>query len=332
MSSRAIRAIRGDDYLQPLGDFDSEGEDDADDEPTSGAHSRKGKGLTFTAILQDDESEDESEEEPDDSVPRLEKETARPTQANNVEVSDSRVEEDLDAIIGEFIEQDDDRQEILVETKNKAHPISILLKCLDQKDLDIDYSMHNALAIEHTNQSQTRQNKTNRGRRNFLFGTARDGWTKPPNYIGGGIGMTTYDNDPQPIPWPYCDLDDERARFWSEKQRWHRFVYSDSYEKEINDFQMIQASGDFNALVLFIIHHPFVTDALFQVSNVLSQTNHSQEALSLLRRCIWVYESSALFSFTKELDAGSFMDFSLAENVTFFRALTRLIKVSNIAG
>jgi len=158
---------------------------------------------------------------------------------------------------------------------------------------------------------------------------------KPPNYVGGGIGMTTYDDHgPRPLPWPYNDSVGEQkghVTAWTNEKRWFKFMHSDSYQKDLEDYEQIQASGDFNSLVLFVIHHPFVTDALLQLSTILYQTNHSQEGLSLLRRCLWIYESSSLLSFARQLDGGSFMDADHHENSTYFQGLLKLVKVSNIA-
>jgi hypothetical protein len=159
--------------------------------------------------------------------------------------------------------------------------------------------------------------------------------------------MTTYDRDPRPIPWPYKhgsnDPDQEaqpdnqqgamntNALEVDEKQCF-RFMHSDSYKQDCEDYRHIQQSGDMNSLVMFVAHHPYVTEALLQLTLVLYQTQHSAEGLALLRRCLWIYECSSLLNFTRELDGDTFMDFDLSENATYFRALFRLVQVSNIAG
>jgi hypothetical protein len=158
--------------------------------------------------------------------------------------------------------------------------------------------------------------------------------------------MTTYDRDPRPIPWPYNSVsnDQDQDQVQPDNQEggidasevdekhWFTFMYSETYQQDCEDYRQIQQSGDLNALVMFVAHHPFVTDALLQLTTVLYQTNHSQEGLSLLRRCLWIYECSSLLNFTRELDCRAFMDHDQKENSTYFRALFQLVQVSNIAG
>ena len=238
-------------------------------------------------------------------------------------------EEDLDILLDEFRERDkmDANQKSVssansMETRSDFH---VLVKDLDQRALSIDWSMRNALAVSSTPPPST--STTRRGNnRVFLFGSLTDErrQLRPPSYIGGGIGMTTYDdltNGNHSIPWPY--------RTMTSRSDWFTFINADSYSRNLEDYQYIQNTGDPNSLVLFVAHHPFVPDALLQLSSILYQTNQSQSGLSFLKRCLWVYESAFLVRFQSA--PVRFMDSDKQENRSFFEALRCLIQVSSIA-
>jgi hypothetical protein len=147
------------------------------------------------------------------------------------------------------------------------------------------------------------------------------------------MGMITYNDDPSPpsLPWPYLELkeNDERC---PPSTSWFKFTLSDSYQRDLQDLETIKASGDANALAMFVAHHPFVVEALLQLSIVLYQTSQRQEGLSILKRSLWVFECAALNSFLKTDERLGFLDHDLPENVTFFDALFRLMRVSAVAG
>ena len=123
------------------------------------------------------------------------------------------------------------------------------------------------------------------------------------------MGMTSYDRlngEAVQIPWPYTrgsgDIaadetitgdPSQQALSVVDPSRWYTFQQSDTYMRTISDYQQIQQSGDVNALLLFVAHHPYCTDALLQLGSVLRQTNHPHEAQQLLKRCLWVFECAA---------------------------------------
>jgi hypothetical protein len=218
----------------------------------------------------------------------------------------------------------------------------IITSNIDSRDLDIDYVMRTSLMggtnYNEGNDSNPSRTTARRGgnRQAPLFGPPRDNWARPAHYVGGGIGMRTYDDDTdnqkQQLPWPYCDmkLDDDRC---PPQTKWFKFIYSDSYQRDVQDFETIKASGDANALGMFIAHHPFVVEALLQFSLVLYQMNQRQEGLSLLKRALWVFECASLNSFLKvDEQRTAFMDNNVKENTNFFSSLFRLIRVSYVAG
>ena len=73
---------------------------------------------------------------------------------------------------------------------------------------------------------------------------------------------------------------------------WYRFMHADGYMRDLQDYNYIQQTGDINSLLLFVAHHPFVTNALLQLSNVLYETNQSQNGQSIVRRCLKIPSES----------------------------------------
>lgn len=367
MSTRAIRALQGSNEVwlaklastteSSVGVVD-DNDDDDDEEDDDDESLPKARTSAFVAMIDDDDEEDDEDDEDNDSDENGRSQTgANDGGTSNRSCSVSRdtiqqsapktiitvikthegvateeEEENIDALLDEFRDQDirgEDVKDQPTITSNNVDYFNVILKGLDCRDLDVDYCMRNALlgTSDTTAPLPARRMGT---RQSPLFGPARDGWTRPPHYVGGGIGMTTYDQQARNIPWPYNQV--ETTSSYADRTRWFCFMHSDSYERDCRDFEIIQQSGDLNALVMFIVHHPFVTEALLQLTSVLYQTNHSQEGLALLRRCLWIYDCSALLSFTRKLDADKFLDIDQPENRTFFCALFKLLQVSHMAG
>jgi Transcriptional repressor TCF25 len=321
MSSRAIQRLReerGAPVLDPqLDNIEEEEEED---------HERGQRG--FLAMMDDSDSESEEEEAEDEEEGPIEPETKKEESnldANIVSQKDYAVEgeeEDLDALLAEFESKD----EAFEETKPSAAWFHVIVSNLDARDLDIDYVMRTLLLGGD-------EDSARRSRQSFLFGPPRDGWVRPPHYMGGGIGMTSYDTvESRQFPWPYHQKESSLEETqWRDPKQWFTFQYSDTYEKDLKDYERIQNSGDVNALALFVAHHPFVVEALLQLSMVLYRTNQSQEGLALLRRSLWILECSSISSF-RVLQKSCFMDYDQPENASYFSALFRMIQISGIAG
>ena len=380
MSSRAIQALRGRAGALPeIPPTVSEDGDESSEEENDEVTVSKRKPA-FAFMLEDEDEDDEEESSDDESLPRSgksgdagagpdegeddgpekEKEAKKKLPAGakreEAEKAEEEVEEeeDLDALLDEFREKDDninseddadDQPDHACGGNNQrpSCPFDILLDNLDARDLDYEYSMRTSLLNDATG-GEAPSSSAKRTRKAPLFGAARDGWIRPPRLVGGGLGMTTYDRDPRLLPWPYNT--DVTTTSLSLSQ-WCTFVHSDSYQRDCNDYAtVIRQSGDLNALVLFVAHHPYVTTALLQLSTVLFQTNHSAEGRAMLHRCLWIYESAALVSFVSNLQqqqqygndkkkggGGVFlMDHEQPENQPFFDALVRLVQASHMAG
>jgi hypothetical protein len=243
--------------------------------------------------------------------------------------NDEQQGEDLDALLEEFKLQDKDPgQDCEPSEKPQASTYGIVMSNMDIRDLDVDYVMRTSLLGSSAGESAPRPSR--RGRQAFLFGPPREGWIRPPHYVGGGMGMSIYDISPRPLPWPYSQMKDGKKS--PGLDRWFTFTHSDSYQRDCEAYERIKASGDPNALVLFVAHHPFVTEALLQLAAVLYQTNQSQEGFALVRRAVWVYECSSLSSLAKMDGKECFVDSHQPENSLFFLALFRLIRVSYVQG
>ncbi|GAX15230.1 hypothetical protein FisN_1Hh667 [Fistulifera solaris] len=364
MSARAIRALRGGSHEAHLAE-----NADADDDSSSEEYDEKPRSRpsAFSAMLDTDDEEDDSDTGEEDTgsedgntdVPkggsernndalmnRKTKQSATSQSAHNTKNDDKEgqkddtesEEEDLDTLLNEFTQHDIQQNE-----ETKQHKSSFFSQiCGVQKrfilDLDVDAAMRNALL--NGDLSHTRGTSNQKSRQVLLFGPPRDNWPRPLHFVGGGIGMVTYEQSPRPIPWPYSDIatlvrnDNKKdlIEFVQDMNHWFTFQHAQDCSRDLEDYAVVKQTGDLNALVMFAAHHPYVTDALLQLTGVLYQTNHSQEGLALLRRCLWVYESSAMLPFNNRvLDGAALMDMDQPENATFFRSLFKLIQVSTVA-
>lgn len=348
MSHRAIQRLREERKLAPP-DADS---DEDEDENTL----RRPVAASFAMMYGDNPESSASDDEDDDSD--ADKQTVRPDNKHNpgpiadnssggitkslvdgdnqslVPETSSRQSkigmakvEDLDTLLEEFKLEDQVPLKQATLEENQTSGKYIIVANMDVRDLDYDYVMRTSLLGSRPSEGPARS----RRRQTFLFGAPRSAWVRPPHYVGGGIGMATYDNDNhrRPLPWPYKS---EGGNVQYAPGQWFTFICSDSYDRDCEDFQRVKMSGDANAMLMFVAHHPFVTEALLQTSDVLFQTNQRQEAMALLKRVIWIYECSALPSFTKVDGKSCFMDYQQPENSFFFLALFRLVKASYVAG
>jgi Transcriptional repressor TCF25 len=398
MSARSIRKLQGNNVLAHLA---AVGDDDDDDDDSSSDDDRKKvpfakepKAASAFALMNqedddDDSSSSSSEEEEEEEA--QEQDTKQPDNniisskeaAPDLLLEEEEKEEDLDDILNEFKEMDHrdgsadsssgndiNKQKSNAAVKNSSFP-SLLLQDLDVRDLDMEYTMRNALLQDplDNGQQQQQQQRINKKAGNsrttsFLFGSPRDDWKqhRPPNFIGGGMGMIPYNDDNssnntaagaafpssnktlQP-PWPYPQNNDTTDARYGYYCCWYTFRHGDAIQRDVHDYQQLivhQGAGNVNALLLFVAHHPYIPSALLQLSTVLYQTNHNVEALSMLKRCLYIYECARLYKFTKHIgdDSSScssgttmaLLDFSLPQNAPFFEALVQLMRVCTNAG
>ena len=396
MSGRALRRLREEQLGGALdaanagnendNDSDESDDDDDDDVKPSG-------GGAFLAMMDDssssssssdsdeedddDDDDDDTDEKDQDALENTESQLEGITESDqphkHVDEKDNNdnnddddegtneTEEDLDAILAEFETKDRKEEEKTRSTPGVGKRLAdddyfrVLVDNFDVRNLDIDYVMRtNLMGGDDSRRPATRQAN--------LFGPPREGWSRPPHYVGGGIGMGTYhdffsqqtgtnrnnnnnndnnnnnndddsdgdDNDRSSdysIPWPYTKME-----ALQDLHRWYTFQQADTYNKDLEDYRRIQESGDANALALFVAHHPFVTEALLQLTMVLYQTNQSQDGLSLLRRTLWIYECASPVGFQPHKSACCFVNHDRPANQIFFTALFRLVQVSGMSG
>jgi hypothetical protein len=201
---------------------------------------------------------------------------------------------------------------------------------------------------------------------NLLFGHPQSDWAcKPPTYVGGGIGIAPY-GDPQlcrrsssgaadaaqpTMPWPYCDASLLGESTLADTNRWFAFTYSDLYSRDAADYaDVIEQSGDPNALVRFVYHHPFCVPALLQLSAAMLEVEHRHRAenrhyaTTFLRRALYVLESSILPSLVRRIQESTavppappsappvLLDYDLPENRPVFDALGALVRIGSLSG
>jgi len=339
MSHRALQRLRQEfqpETLSPLGDEDEDEEDQHEPEKTN----------VFGAAMFDDDSSESSDDDDseEDSVHENQNDVGKEHTNINEEQIDVDVE-NLDDLIKEYKIQDETQEENIatVDSKPSLFHYDIIVSGMEVRDLDINFVMRTALLGGSSETSGpgsgSGSGSSSRRRQNTLFGPPRGDWPRPPHYVGGGIGMrsceeissTSSSSSVQVLPWPYCDMKEKDSRCPS-IQNWFEYIYSDSYQRDYRDLETVIASGDPNYLALFVAHHPFVVEALLQLSIVMYQMNQSQEGLSLLKRALWVFECSSLNSFLNVKKRIAFMDYQKHGNKQFFAALFRLVRVSCVAG
>ena len=371
MGSRARKKWQGDllSTLQTQHDDDSSEEDDADDDDAVILTNQKKTGFDLMMVHDESSSDEDDGDELSSKGEKEEKETeaagndGKAKTDNALETTDANnnnnntkdnlqkeEEEYLDAILGEFQQQDLNRTDDKKASTKIGRPESEfapILRNVDVRDLDIDRSLRNALHGGNATGIPTANSATSRGegggsagrtaRMAHVFGAPPPNTLRPPHFVGGGIGMTSYDRFAQDsagphIPWPYSQKsvkdDSTTVTTYADPSSWYTYQYSDTYSRELQDYRQIEQSGDVNGLLLFVAHHPFCTDALLQLVSVLNQTNHSQEGQQLLKRALWVYECAALPSFHKDLlitYQHALVDGQRPENSKFFEALWELL-------
>ena len=334
MSARALRRLREDRDVAKTSELDDVSEEEKDDDSEEG-FVEKPKVSAF-ALMEDssDEEEPDDEDSEEDTQGRIDREAANDAVArarnvkDNDDNDDTDEEEDIDAILAEFQE---DQHFKIDDAEIETPYFAELINGLDSRDLDFESAMRNNLLGMVPEESSSNCNRRG-GRQAFLFGQPKDGWTRPPHFVGGGIGMTTYEQHPHLVPWPYSLLHDEEPDALKDPVRWFSFMHSDTYTNDMELYYEIQQSGDVNALASFVTDNPFIPEALLQLSKVVYQTDQSADALCLLRRALWVYECSALKSFLPNTTASCFVDCDQKENTPFFQSLFLLMQVSSIAG
>lgn len=335
MSARALRRLREDRNVAKTNDLGDVSEEENDGDSDEEGLVEKPKVSAFALM---DDSSDEEEEDDEDIEEDTQRRTVQETtngavaRARNVKDNDDtdeeEEEEDIDAILAEFQE---DQHLKVDDAEIESSCFAELVNGLDSRDLDFESAMRNSLLGMVPEESASISSRRG-GRQAFLFGQPKEGWTRPPHFVGGGIGMTTYEQHPQLVPWPYSSLHDGELDGLKDPLRWFTFMHSDTYTNDMEMYYEIQQSGDVNALASFVTDNPFIPEALLQLAKVVYQTDQSADALCLLRRALWVYECSALKSFLPHTRASCFVDCDQKENTPFFQSLFLLMQVSSIAG
>ena len=342
MSHRAIERLRRERegeissaVLDEKDDFDESDEDEI--EPMK-------KANVFAAAMFDDDSSDDSIDDSTvdsdaESSPLEQNENYSATKdsCNDHEKGKTPDVEDLDTLLEAYKLQDAEQEQNITATDGELAPMQydIITSSMEARDLDIEHARRSLFGAAEFGGDASASSSRRHHRQINLFGTPSESWQRPPHYIGGGIGFKAYadckESSSLTLPWPYCDIKEGDSRC-PPLQNWLKFVHSDSYERDYRDMKIIQDSGDPNAMLLFIVHHPYVVEALLQISIVMYQMNQSNEGLSFLKRALWIFECAAPKSFLKVKDRCALMDYQEDGNSCFFSTLFRLVRVSYIGG
>ena len=244
--------------------------------------------------------------------------------------------EDLDAILEEYKLQDEEREQSIGTSDSDIAPMqySVITSKMDIRDLDIEYVRRALFGGIGVGDGEFGSSSRRMNKHHHIFGTPGASCPRPPHYVGGGIGFKTYTEKEcfsKLLPWPYCDVK-EGELCSPPPQNWCEFIHSDSYKRDYEDMQTIKNSGDPNAMLLFIAHHPYVVEALLQMSIVMYQMDQKNEGLSFLKRALWIFECAAPKSFLKLKNRCAVMDYRKEGNKAFLSTLFWLIRVSYIGG
>ena len=296
-------------------DSNSEEEDDDEEEFT-----RKNAPTSFLQMMENDDDDDDSSSSEEEEIPKQKTSPTKPQpQPQPVALKQEKIQEkedeDLDAILSEFQQNSVFTDSSTVEVLQQKD--DILRKDLCLRDCDLKTSMR--LVMLGAEPPKTTNTKTKM--KKYVFGIPKKEWGRPPTFIGGGLGMTSKNDSTTSPPWPYTQ--DEEWLIWNQ---------SDTYQSKVVEFQKyIQSSGDINALVYFVLDHPFITESLYALSKALQQFQDTKEyAQELLHRILYIYECAALPSFFSNSTRSTKMDYR--ENHTFFQTLQTYLQISTSCG
>ncbi|KAJ1428562.1 transcriptional repressor TCF25-domain-containing protein [Ochromonadaceae sp. CCMP2298] len=225
----------------------------------------------------------------------------------------------LDSIIESVSRTDGVEAEVL--------SMRVLLQVEDLKNLDVGNTLRRrfgGLMNERAPGARRNNNPNNRalsrvgglsaGKR-FVYGAPNEEWPKPPPFIAGGMGMS-------------------RSKKTDEYD-WYSFQWSDEFEFVESQYSFIENSGDARLIVMFLAHFPHHPRALLQLAMLYARTGQMDRASLLVRRTLWLFESSCLESF-KPPSAGSGVDIRMNPydrcNVVFFDALYRYMQICSMQG
>ena len=286
MSNRALRRLRGDDHLPVLlgkDEASSSGGSDEDDSVTDEPTPRK----NMFCFSSDEEASSSSSDEEEEEIERSksvhfdEKQVQKnlPVKSPDQEKVEEFEEENIDDILAEYAAKDDRTN--ISPSDDTSFSSNIILSGVNPKSLDLDFNLRSILghdaARAHMHEPDEQQGGRQRGRRGIArqrprqgnaiigkklyFGKPRDDWSRPPSFVGGGMGMEVLSDDVA-VPQPYAILQDYQ------NAQWHQFIQSDTYATMEAEFERVANIGDVNMLAMFVAQNPFCASALLQVCNL----------------------------------------------------------------
>ena len=287
MSHRALRRLRGDDHLTVLGACDegSSLDGSVEEESVTDDQTTPRKNMF---CFSDDSSSSEEEDESAASNEELvvlsyeSKETEKVVGKNQRSHEDKKGndKENIDDILAEYAAEYNASNLSKVDI-DASSGVNFILSGVDPKLLDLDYNLRLILGNDaHAREPEEQQGGRQRGRRGatrqrprqgnstigkkLYFGKARENWSRPPSYVGGGMGMEIVNNNVS-IPHPYMDSVDYN------KVQWHQFIQSDTYAAMEGEFERIANLGDVNMLAMFVAENPYCASALLQVRALIAR-------------------------------------------------------------
>jgi hypothetical protein len=126
---------------------------------------------------------------------------------------------------------------------------------------------------------KTRARMSKLSNKRLIFGNTKDEWSKPPSYIGGGIGMQICKLKKTENFVENENENEKKFKNENEKIKYFEFIYSIEFNNLHEKYKRIADSGDINNMAIFLSQNPY----------------HPEGFLQLV--CLYIYVYICIFSF-----------------------------------
>lgn len=295
----------------------------------------KPKASVFN-VLDDSDSDSDansssSDEEEDDGMiedKRPPITTKDPSMEASEETDTSEVEY-LNSVLAEMKEMgiDSSTSSLEFSTVTTASAKMNALFCIDKSCLDAEKEMKRLFGVKRDrgDKQMTKKQRHHHqrgglgGRKSRLTGlrplvliTPEESWTRPPNYINGGIRMT--------LARPSTTYG------WDLGSDFFEFEMSATYEKSKHAVEQLFLMHDPNIFAAFVYKHPYQVDALLAFCQLLQHHGQMDQATELLKRALFVLECAWHERFNP-WQGQARVDIDAKYNGMFFKALFRHMKM-----
>jgi hypothetical protein len=294
----------------------------------------------FFAFLSE-ESEDESDEEEDDGVspptPTREDEerdastsaVCVPLEAEDRDAEDHRLMDDIIAEMGTG------SGNLESSETGSFYDMHKVLRC-DPLHLNLERELRRHFGVSVASTAPGRQARTRGGLdkkqrklsqvqlKKLVLGPPPEDWpSRPPSFVGGGIGMVRCDAP--------AGLSDWMRHAHGESAEWFEFKLSDAYVQLDKRYEMIQATHDLDLLAVFVSQTPYHVDALMQLAMVYAHQGQMDRASDMVRSTLFIFEMAYGAGFAP-LSTQCRLDVATHSNAVYMGALFRHMQLCGMRG